>query len=201
MYQVFIDEHSIFIGEKRESNQQSEFYFELNEPDSGELTFIIDWLLREKEAVQHVFLNSNNTKDLWALFQDQFSLISAAGGKVRNSQGDILFIYRLGKWDLPKGKMEIGETPEQSAIREVEEECGIKELQLGKQLANTYHVYVHNAKRILKMTYWFEMNYAGNEQLIPQKEESIEKAEWVNTSDLSEQRSNTYKSLINLLSP
>ena len=199
-YQVFIDEHSIFIGEKRKSNQQFESIFELNEPDADELNFIIDWLLKEKEGVQHIFLNSKNVEGLWALFQKQFSLIEAAGGKVLNSNGELLLIYRLGKWDLPKGKMEAGETPEQSALREVEEECGIKSLKLGKQLLNTYHVYVQNEQRILKTTYWFEMSYSGNEQLIPQKEEAIEKAVWVNTSNLSEQLSNTYNSLVGLIS-
>jgi ADP-ribose pyrophosphatase YjhB (NUDIX family) len=199
-YQVFIDEHSIFIGEKRKSNQQFESIFELNEPDADEINFIIDWVLKEKEAVQHIFLNSKNLEHLWALFQEQFSLIGAAGGKVHNSNGELLLIYRLGKWDLPKGKMEAGETPEQSAVREVEEECGIKNLKLGKQLLNTYHVYVQKEERILKTTYWFEMSYAGNEQLTPQKEEAIEKAVWVSTSDLSVQLSNTYKSLVGLLS-
>tara|TARA_B110000503_G_scaffold143647_1_gene246624 strand:- start:1109 stop:1720 length:612 start_codon:yes stop_codon:yes gene_type:complete len=199
-YQVFIDEHSIFIGEKRKSNQQFESIFELNEPDADEINFIIGWLLKEKEAEQHIFLNSKNVEHLWALFQEQFSLIGAAGGKVHNSNGELLLIYRLGKWDLPKGKMEAGETPEQSALREVEEECGIKNLKLGKQLLNTYHVYVQKEERILKTTYWFEMSYAGNEQLTPQKEEAIEKAVWVSTSDLSVQLSNTYKSLVGLLS-
>ncbi|MDA9312490.1 NUDIX domain-containing protein [Vicingaceae bacterium] len=199
-YQVFTDEHSIFIEEKVKSNQQFESFFELNEPDVDELIFVIEWLLKQKEVEQHVFLYSKDAASLWALFQDQFSLISAAGGKVQNSLGELLFIYRLGKWDLPKGKMEAGETPEQSALREVEEECGIKNLKLGSQLPNTYHVYVQNEERILKTTYWFIMDYAGNEQLTPQKEEAIEKALWVSTSDLSEQLANTYKSLVDLIS-
>ena len=199
-YQVFIDEHSIFIGEKGKSNQQFESIFELDEPDADELKFVIEWLLREKEGVQHIFLSSKNVEGLWTLFQEQFSLIDAAGGKVHNSNGELLLIYRLGKWDLPKGKMEEGETPEQSALREVEEECGIKNLKLGKQLLNTYHVYVQNEVRCLKTTYWFEMTYEGNEKLTPQKEEAIEKAVWVSTSDLSEQLSNTYKSLVGLIS-
>jgi ADP-ribose pyrophosphatase YjhB (NUDIX family) len=199
-YQVFIDEHSIFIGENRKSNQQFKSIFELNEPNSDDLKFVIEWLLKEKEAIQHVFLNSEDAENIWNLFQQEFTGIEAAGGKVHNAKGEILFIHRLGKWDLPKGKMEEGETPEQSAIREVEEECGIHELKLGKQLANTYHVYVHKEQQILKTTYWFEMEYDGEETLIPQKEEAIEKAVWVNTSDLSEQLANTYNSLVSLIS-
>lgn len=198
-YQVFINEHSIFIGEKRESNQQFESIFELNEPDLDDLQFVIEWMLKEKEAVQHIFLNSKNVDALWSLFKEQFTLISAAGGKVSNAKEEILFIYRLGKWDLPKGKMEKGETPEQSAIREVEEECGISNLILGDKLENSYHVYTQGEQQILKTTHWFEMKYLGNETLVPQKEEAIEKAEWVNSSDLSEQLSNTYTSLVAII--
>lgn len=200
MYQVFINEHSIFIGEQRKSNQQFDTIFELNEPCVEDLSFVVEWLLKEKEAVQHIFLNSKNAESLWSLFEEQFTLISAAGGKVRNSKGELLFIHRLGKWDLPKGKMEIGETPEQSAVREVEEECGITNLNIVEKLSNTYHVYTEKDKLFLKTTFWFRMDYSGNEQLVPQKEEAIEKAVWVDPSDLVEQLSNTYNSLLCIIS-
>lgn len=194
-YQVFIDGHSIFIGEKRKSNQQFESIFELNEPDVDDLNFVIEWLLKEKEVVQHVFLNSSDTEVLWKLFQKQLVLIDAAGGRVKNTKNEILFIYRLGKWDLPKGKMEAGETPELTAVREIEEECGITGLKIIDPLPNTYHIYVQGEKKYLKRTFWFNMLYSGTESLIPQKEEAIENAVWVNQSDLSEQLGNTYESL------
>ena len=199
-YQVFIDEHSIFIGEKRKSIQQFDSIFELNEPDVDDLKFVINWMLKEKDSVQHIFLNTKNVEVLWALFQEQFKLIEAAGGRVQNAKNEILFIHRLGKWDLPKGKMEADETPEQCALREVEEECGITNLTLGEKLSNTYHVYVQKNEQILKTTYWFRMKYVGNEELIPQKEEAIEKAVWVKASNLSEQLSNTYNSLVGIIS-
>lgn len=200
MYQVFIDGHSIFIGEKRKSIQQFDSIFELNEPNVDDLKFVIDWLLKEKESIQHIFLNTKNEEGLWSLFQQQFVLITAAGGKVENANNELLFIHRLGKWDLPKGKMEADETPEQCAVREVEEECGITNLSLGEKLTDTYHVYVQDDELVLKTTHWFNMSYGGNEQLIPQKEESIEKAVWVKASDLSEQLSNTYSSLVRVIS-
>lgn len=199
-YQVFIDKHSVFIEEKLESIQQFDSIFELNEPDVDGVKFVIDWLLKEKQSVQHIFLVTSNVAGLWLLFKQQFELITAAGGRVQNTKGELLFIHRLGKWDLPKGKMEAGETPEQCAVREVEEECGIVNLTLGDKLPNTYHVYVQKGERILKTTYWFRMNYSGNGQLVPQTEESIEKAVWVNQHDLSEQLSNTYTSLIEIIS-
>ena len=95
--------------------------------------------------------------------------------------------------------MEKGETPEQAAIREVEEECGIHGLELGEKLPNTYHVYTQKETLILKTTYWFEMKYKGTEVLVPQKEEAIEKAVWVNPSNFSEQLANTYKSLVGII--
>ena len=199
-YQVFIDEHSIFIGEKRKSNQQFDSIFELNEPDVDDLKFVIHWLLKEKEAVQHIFLNTSDIENLWKLFQQQFTLISAAGGKVRNEKSEILFIHRLGKWDLPKGKIEAGESVETAAVREVQEECGIENLTLGNQLANTYHVYPHKDKRVLKTTFWFEMTCSENENLVPQTEEGIEKVIWVDSKNLEEQLSNTYSSLIGIIS-
>jgi len=195
MYQVFIDEHSISIGEKRKSNQQFESIFEMNEPNVDDLNFVIDWLLKERESTQHVFLNTKNVEELWNLFQAQFKLIQAAGGKVINSENEILFISRLGKWDLPKGKIESGETPEVAAIREVEEECGISNLKILEILSPTFHVYGQNEKKHLKKTFWYRMSYEGNETLVPQLEERIAKAEWVNAGNLTEQLSNTYSSL------
>ena len=194
-YQVFIDEHSIFIGENRKSNQQFKSIFELNEPDVDDVNFVIQWMLKEKESIQHVFFNTHDAEALWKLFQEQLVLIEAAGGRVKNTQDEVLFIYRLGKWDLPKGKMEAGETPELTAVREVEEECGITKLKIIDPLPNTYHIYVQDEKMYLKRTFWFNMLYSGTESLIPQKEEAIESAVWVNQSDLSEQLANTYQSL------
>ncbi|MBL4710742.1 MAG: NUDIX domain-containing protein [Flavobacteriales bacterium] len=145
--------------------------------------------------MRQIYLNVKDVTLFWAFFQKQYKCIEAAGGLVRNSDDQVLFIYRLGKWDLPKGKMEKGETPEQSAVREVEEECGISNLNLGKKLPDTYHIYYHKEQYVLKRTYWFEMGYAGNEELVPQQEEAIEKAIWVDPKQLNDQLSNTYASL------
>jgi 8-oxo-dGTP pyrophosphatase MutT (NUDIX family) len=194
-YQVFIDEHSISIGENRKSNQQSDSIFELFEPTIDDIKYVADWLLADKEAIQLVYLNTKDVSSSWNLFQEQFNCIEAAGGLVKNSQNQALFIHRLGKWDLPKGKVEKGETPKQSAVREVEEECGISNLKLGEKLPDTYHIYRYNDQLVLKRTYWFNMTYDGSEELVPQQEEAIEKAVWVDVNHLEEQLSNTYASL------
>lgn len=198
-YQVFIDDHSIFIGDQRKSIQQYNCVFELFEPIESDILYLVDWLSKEREATQQIFLNSSDHEALWELFQAQFKVIEAAGGVVKNGNNEALFIYRLGKWDLPKGKLESGEYPKDAAVREVEEECGISDLQLEKELPSTYHMYFHKEKWVLKRTYWFNMKYLGDEELVPQTEESIEKVVWVDSSNLSKQTSNTYSSLMQLL--
>jgi len=198
-YQVFIDEHSISIAENRKSNQQLETIFEVFEPKEAELIQVVEWLSKEKEAVQHVFLNSKNPSELWDLFTAQFKYIEAAGGVVLNESYEMLLIYRLDKWDLPKGKLEKGEKPKEAAVREVEEECGISNLLVKRELDSTFHIYYHKEKWVLKKTFWYEMSYSGKQDLIPQTEEAIEKAVWVKPNDLSDKLENTYASLKTLI--
>lgn len=194
-YQVFIDEHFISFSEDLKSNQQFKTVFKLINPDIDDMNFIVQWLIKEKETKIIVQLIANDKAQLWKLFQSNLQLIEAAGGVVQNTERQVLFIHRLGKWDLPKGKIENGETPEESALREVEEECGITQLTLGEALPETYHIYSHKGRYILKKTYWFSMSYSGNESLVPQTEEDIEKVVWVDTNQLSQQLENTYASL------
>ncbi|MCQ9637599.1 NUDIX domain-containing protein [Chryseobacterium sp. WG14] len=106
-------------------------------------------------------------------------MIEAAGGIVSNPEGEILFIKRLGKWDLPKGKMEKGESQEESAVREIEEETGLKDVELVQFINTTYHIYVErNGEKILKCTHWFEMNFNGEATFKPQAEEGITEVAW-----------------------
>ena len=114
---------------------------------------------------------------LWQEFSAAFRVVEAAGGIVRNPSGETLFIYRNGKWDLPKGKMEAGETAEDAARREVMEECGMKDLVVGRFVATTYHIYEEKQKQILKHSHWFEMRSSAR-ILIPQAEEGISEAVW-----------------------
>ena len=133
-------------------------------------------------------------------FKKYFKLIQAAGGIVSNSKGEKLFIYRLDKWDLPKGKLEKNESIEECAIREVEEECGINSLTIKQKLEDTYHIYIHKDELILKQTFWYMMatSYEGN--LMPQKEENITKAEWLTNDEILEKVSkNTYSSIWSLI--
>ena len=125
--------------------------------------------------------------------------IKAAGGLVKNGKGEFLFIYRLGKWDLPKGKIDEGEKTKQAALREVEEECGIKVDYLGAKLLSTYHLYTIKDELILKKTSWYDMGVNKSPRLIPQLEESITKAEWRHRNTLDEIRNNTYPLIHDIL--
>ena len=127
------------------------------------------------------------------------SIIAAGGGKVLNTSGQILFIFRNGKWDLPKGKAETRETIDQTALREVEEETGIKDLQITKPLEITYHIFKRNNKYQIKKTYWFEMfsDYKGD--LKPQLSEGITKVKWIDPKKLKKVKKNIYANIEGLL--
>jgi ADP-ribose pyrophosphatase YjhB (NUDIX family) len=130
--------------------------------------------------------------DNWEGFCAQYMLIEAAGGLVYNLDNQLLMIFRNGKWDLPKGKLESGENISQCAMREVEEECGVEELSIVKKLKSTYHTYKLNGKAILKRTYWFKMNSNYKSKLTPQLEEGITKVEWVSLSEVPLKLENSY---------
>jgi len=121
---------------------------------------------------------------------------------VRNAKNQILVIYRNNKWDIPKGKVEKDESTREAAIREVEEECGIKHLKLNDKLISTYHIYASKGGLILKKTNWYNMTCLVDQKLTPQKEEGIDEVKWVKSDFFSTPGLSTYKSLkevINLI--
>ncbi len=132
-------------------------------------------------------------------FFTHFVHIEAAGGVVYNSSNELLLIKRIGKWDLPKGKIDGAETPNEAAIREVMEECGIDRPELGEKLPSTYHTYKMHNHRFLKTTHWFRMQASYKKELIPQLEEQITEAKWFETDKLDINQLDTYASIRHLL--
>lgn len=133
---------------------------------------------------------------VWLQFCHMFTLVEASGGVVENADGELLAIFRKGKWDLPKGKVDGGESPEEAGIREVEEECGITSPVIESELRPTFHTYEEKGRRLLKKTHWYRMRYDGNEALLPQLEESITDARWMSRDEFSRVfLGNTYASL------
>lgn len=127
-------------------------------------------------------------------FARNFRIIHAAGGLVTNEHDEILMIYRLEKWDFPKGKVEAGESIEEAAVREVQEETGLQEITLGKALPSTFHTYELHGEPILKETHWYAM-HASRQALTPQTIEDISQAVWVPRRQVSKNLENSYPSL------
>ena len=133
-------------------------------------------------------------------FFKHFTIVIASGGAVQNTNEEILMIFRRGKWDLPKGKLDEGETLEQCAIREVEEETGLRGVELGEKITTTYHTYTEFGKHILKESHWYKMQCNTDQKLTPQTEEHITDIKWVKRSDLKKYTSKTYQTIIEVLS-
>src|SRR5688572_5016405 len=124
-------------------------------------------------------LYHTNLEELKKAVFKKFNLIIAAGGLVLNPSKDILFIYRRGKWDFPKGKLDAGETLDKCAVREVKEETGLQHVRLIEPLLVTYHAYDENGKHMLKETHWYLMHAAADQKTTPQQEEDIDDIKWV----------------------
>ncbi|MHA8052099.1 NUDIX hydrolase [Aquirufa sp. Wall-65K1] len=169
-------------------------------------TCILNLTLDQIEKLIHSLHQKSGAKfdSLYILVKDikpfkqrifaMYQLLEAAGGVVLNVEDKVLWMLRLGKWDLPKGKLEKGEKFKKAAVREVEEECNVKAL-LDKKLCTTYHTYTHKNQRILKKTKWYLMNALGDPKLVPQKEENIEKVDWLGTAAMNKAMTNTYSSI------
>ena len=125
-------------------------------------------------------------------------MIEAAGGLVFNAENKVLMIFRNRKWDLPKGKLEVGESIENCAIREVEEECGISSLEICNKLVETFHTYDLQGESILKKTYWYKMSYSFSGDLTPQIEEGITMVCWIEMDDVKEKLNNSYSNIIDV---
>lgn len=178
MYKVFINEKKLILSSEPQNSLKT-----MNYDGSHSFEFAIDLL--QNTASQGLNIYHSDVNQLWTDFKQFFKNIEAAGGIVVNQDNKILFIHRLGKWDLPKGKIEAGESRELAAVREVEEECGIFNLQLKDFINSTYHIYTEkDGRKILKTTYWFEMFYDGNETPKPQIEEGITEVGWKNEEEI-----------------
>lgn len=151
--------------------------------------------LLNKKNTNSVHLFHKNKDKLLKYFFKLIPTVIAAGGKITNSKSETLFIYRNDKWDLPKGKAEKNEQLPQTALREVKEETGIKEVSIIKPLDITYHIFRRNSEYRLKVTYWFDMfsDYEGI--FFPQLDEGITDVKWVKKADLEEVKINSYPNI------
>ena len=198
--------HKVFINDKELIFEN--IYTQIKNSDNenflimSDSEFTLNDVLAEltKNNIQGIIYLCNNIDHAWNEFVGRYILMEAAGGIVRNNSDELLIIYRKKKWDLPKGKLDYEETPEEAAIREVKEECGIKNLSLDKFILKTFHTYTEKNKFILKKTHWFKMTSSDNGELIPQAEEEIEEAKWMNKEKIYKKVfSKTYSSIKEVL--
>ncbi|AZI22627.1 NUDIX domain-containing protein [Chryseobacterium taklimakanense] len=181
MYKVFVNEKKLTI-----SKYPADIEKNLRYEGFATLEIAIDLL--ENTSCPQMNVYGEEIEEIWEDFTHMFRVVEAAGGIVSNKEGKILFIHRLGKWDLPKGKIEKDESLEQAALREVEEETALQELILEEFVNNTFHVYKErNGDRILKTTYWFKMSYVGEKDPVPQTEEGITEVSWKNQDEIQQE--------------
>jgi 8-oxo-dGTP pyrophosphatase MutT (NUDIX family) len=174
MYKVFVNDIPIILSTKKEIGEAYTSY----PIRTARLKKILKKI--DKGKLLYVNLYHENEEKLLKFLLKKLRVVTAAGGMVLNDKDEILFIYRNKRWDLPKGKTEKGESIEDSAIREVEEETGVQDLEITKFLQKTYHVFKRKGKYRLKVTHWYEMRTSYNGELKPEQNEGIEKAKWKN---------------------
>jgi len=197
MYKVFVNNTPIILSTKKSLDG----YKTIPVKKVDFPTIIREILAKEanEEEVYYHLYHRDEDKMIEHLYS-KLPVVVAGGGKVYNADMDILFIYRNGKWDLPKGKIEKNEHIETAAVREVEEETGVTGLEITKFLYKTFHVFKRNGEFRLKVTYWFEMKTEFDGKLVPQKNEGITKVKWKNKKKAKKALLNSYANIKKLFS-
>lgn len=166
----------------------------IKDASASQIDAVMNFMKRRKlKKLESVTFTVNDHTSVKHFIKSRFNIIKAAGGVVQKDD-KVLLIYRLKKWDLPKGKLDPGETVAEGALREVEEECNVK-VKLGNKICSTWHTYTRNRKRILKKTTWYAMQCLEDENMKPQQEESIEEVRWMNAREVRQAMYNSYPSI------
>jgi hypothetical protein len=173
-YNIYINQKALIITSDMPQNASG---FQLIE--AQDFDFLNFYKSLSKSSKSIFYIVTKTPKKLFKAIKDRLKVIEAAGGLVMNEQNKYLFIKRNGKWDLPKGKLELNEKKKDAAVREVEEECGITVKKLDKKLLKTYHIYELKGKVVLKISHWYAMHAKSNQKLVPQLEEGITEVKWL----------------------
>ena len=189
MYKVFVNDKPLFLT--NEIKKETDFKFFLLE--SADINQLIINFFQNK--IQKAYLYYPDEKEIMKTLKAKIPVNKAGGGLVYNKKGEVLFIFRNGKWDLPKGGIEKGEEIEHTALREVEEETGVNKLHITEKLQKTYHIFKRNGKYKLKITQWFEMQSSFEGTPLGQLEEGIEKVAWLNPEEVKEALKNSYENI------
>lgn len=189
MYKVFVNNRPLFLTNKIEKETDFQLFL-LNSVDIEQLVSKFF-----KNKIHKALLYHPDEKEILNTLKSKIPVEKAAGGLVYNKKGEILFIFRNGKWDLPKGGLEKKEKKKDAAMREVEEETGVNKLKIIEKIEKTYHIFKRNGKFKLKITHWYKMESSFEGIPTPQTEEGIEKAVWIKTEDVPELLQNSYENI------
>lgn len=202
MYKIYVNEKplilvdSISVQDGWHSQKRTIVVRYLNK--TKQILQYIDMLNKTKK-VDKVILHHNNKKQLKKDFLSLMNVVEAGGGLVFNKKDQLLIIFRRGSWDLPKGKFEKNETKRLGALREVMEETGVDNVQIDEKVGKTYHLFNQKGKRSLKLTYWYSMSTDFSDKLVPQLEEDIIKAEWVDPKKFLKTYDPIYNNIIDIV--
>lgn len=189
MYKVFVNDKPLFL-----TNQiVKETDFQLFLLESIDIEQLIIKLYNNK--IQKAYLYYPDEKEIMTKLKEKIPVCKAGGGLVYNQKNEVLFIFRNGKWDLPKGGTEKGEEIQFTAMREVTEETGVNKLVVHDKLQKTYHIFKRNGVYKLKITHWFKMSTTFKGTPIGQLEEGIEKVAWLNNEQITEALKNSYENI------
>ncbi|ALM09098.1 NUDIX hydrolase [Sediminicola sp. YIK13] len=189
MYKVFVNESVLILTNKLSETDNSK-YFLLN---GKSINAAIAALAKNK--ITEAYIYHPNHEEILKKFTKKIPLVVAAGGVVTNKEGKVLFIYRNDKWDLPKGKVDKGETLPDAAIREVEEETGVRGLKIENFLRTTYHIFKRNGTYKLKEVHWYAMRTAYRGPLVGQADEGIVKVKWKGPKKIKKALQNSYTNI------
>lgn len=199
MYKVFFNDRTAYLGDHLPPSGENEFDLLYRFLSIHELKKVINRLTTGEE-IRKLYIYHPDLLKLWKEFRKCFKPVEAGGGLVFNSEGAFFTMKRRGVWDLPKGKLEKHEDFETAALREVEEETGLKKLIISQPLISTYHTYELRGKQILKRTQWFEMQYPGTEEPVLQSKEGITDYRWVKPKETNFMLGNSFHSILDVLS-
>lgn len=190
MYKVFFNQKPLILTSKIIKSSDSNPLIHIKFSSKNQILKAV-----KSKKTESVYIYHKNIKKLWEIFTKKFPIIDAAGGLVERSDGKILFIYRNNRWDLPKGGVEKKELIIEAAQREVKEETGLADLIVISKIGETYHIFKKGKNFRLKRTYWFKMKSDYQGELLPQEEEGIISAEWINKKRIPEIFKNAYENI------
>lgn len=195
MHRIYFERRCIIICEPSDQALADPNSVEFHIGERIDIHTLVN-MFEASESLNRIYIPTEDTEWMYRRLCAEFKEVDAAGGLVSNRRGDFLMISRNGLWDLPKGHREEGEEVSVTALREVQEETGVDQLELGPLICVTDHCYLRGGIWHLKHTWWYEMLYTNPVDLTPQREEDITKAAWVAKSSLPPFLKNTYPSIL-----